>query len=68
MRELTIVALLASLIFVSGRLVHVENQRYALILGLCKFDTKNPGAFQECLERVRIRDSALWHLYYGLTD
>jgi hypothetical protein len=68
MRELVILVLLVSLFFVSARLIHVENQRYAMITGLCKFDSASPTAIYECLRNVRTRDSILWHLYYALTD
>lgn len=69
MRELGIIfVLLAGLIFVSARLINVENQRYAMLTGLCKFDSASPTVIHECLHDVRTRDSVLWHLYYGLTD
>ncbi len=68
MKELAIVLLLAALVFVSARLIYIENQRYAMVVGLCKFKVEDPSALHECLRNVQTRDSGLWHLYYGLTD
>lgn len=68
MKELAIFLLLAALVFVSARLIHVENQRYAMVVGLCRFKVEDPNALRECLRNVQARDSGLWHLYYGLID
>jgi len=55
-------------LFLADRLVRVENQRYALIIGLCKMDDAAPRSSFECLDRVQTRTSWFWHLYYGVTD
>lgn len=67
MKGLAIFLLLAALVFVSARLIYVENQRYAMVVGLCRFKVEDPNALHECLRSVQARDSGLWHLYYGLT-
>ncbi|MGK7871501.1 hypothetical protein [Falsiroseomonas sp. E2-1-a20] len=56
------------LIFVAARLVRVENQRYALLTGMCRssLDVRLPDL--RCLRTVETRTSWGWHLYYGLTD
>ena len=61
-----IVILGALLVLVSYKLVVVENQRYALAIGMC------PGRYTmpdlDCLRNVQTRTSWAWHLYYALTD
>jgi len=68
MKEFAILMLLAGLVFVSARLIYIENQRYAMVSGLCRFEVEHPNALHECLRNVRTRESGLLHLYYGLTD
>lgn len=63
MRGFTIIVLFAALAFTSYRLAHVENQRYALFLGMCK-DASPVDA--SCLKKVQTRTSWGWNLYYGL--
>lgn len=65
--KVALLVLALALAFVSDRLVRTENQRYALIIGMC------PGrtgllADSVCLERVQTRTSWFWHLYYGLAE
>lgn len=52
--------------FMANQLVVIENQRYALMVGMCK-STSLPVPDVNCLSRVETRTSWLWHLYYGLT-
>jgi hypothetical protein len=68
MKTALILVLSGLLVFVAARLVHVENQRYALLTGMCRssLDAKLPNL--RCLRAVETRTSWGWHLYYGLTD
>ncbi len=63
MKSTVIVVLVAALAFTSYRLAHVENHRYALMLGMCK---TTPIVDVTCLEKVQTRTSWAWNLYYGL--
>jgi hypothetical protein len=66
MRSLLIIALSAALAFTCHRLAEIENQRYALLLGMChQQDSATPYDF-ECLEEVETRTSWIEHLYFGL--
>ena len=52
-----VVALLIALaVFLSDRLVRVENQRYALMTGLCEIDHAAPRRMFECLSKVSDAD------------
>ncbi len=66
MKTLAIVGLIAALIFVSARLIHVENQRYALVTGMCRSNLAPEVVDVGCLQSVETRTSWLWHLYHGL--
>jgi hypothetical protein len=68
MKTALIVALTALLVFVIARLVHVENQRYALILGMCRSEFHPAVPDIRCLKTVETRTSWAWHVYYALTD
>jgi predicted Kef-type K+ transport protein len=59
-----IIALALSVLFLSYRLVGVENQRYALLLGMCPSNIHPVDL--ACLETVQTRTHWLWHLYYGI--
>lgn len=52
-------------IWLAASLVRVENQRYALSLGMC-IDPTLKVADQACLSKVETRTSWLWQLLYGL--
>jgi hypothetical protein len=54
--------------FLADRVVRIENQRYALLVGLCKLDPSNPAQGWNCLASVQTRTSWFWHLYYAMTD
>jgi hypothetical protein len=66
------IAILGILILLTGyladRVVRIENQRYALLVNMCKFDPANATVQWNCLEKAQTRTSWLWHLYYALTD
>ncbi len=62
----TAVVLIALVAFLSYRLAAVENQRYALSVGMCpgRLGLNLPDL--ECLSQVQSRTHWLWHLYHGL--
>jgi hypothetical protein len=63
-----LVAALAVIVWLSSALVRVENQRYAMLIGMCP-DRLVPGMHDSrCLAKVETRTHSLWHLYYALTD
>ena len=68
MKTVLVMALAALLVFVSARLVRVENQRYALQSGMCRLAKSPMVADLRCLKTVETRTSWVWHLYYALTD
>lgn len=68
MRYVLPILLLVAIGYMSDRLVRVENQRYALWVGLCESPLKKPLEADRCLEHVQTRTSWLWHLLRGLTE
>jgi hypothetical protein len=58
--------LAALLVWVSAALVRVENQRYALTVGMCAPHPPHPVPDLACLERVETRTGWWWHLYHAL--
>jgi hypothetical protein len=62
-----IMVLAGLLAFVSARLVHVENQRYALMSGMCRSELHPALPDTRCLKTVETRISWAGHLYYALT-
>lgn len=67
-KTVLILTLTGCLVFVSARLVSVENQRYALIVGMCSSSLTPKLPDMRCLRTVETRTSWVWHLYYALTD
>jgi hypothetical protein len=53
-------------LWLSASLVRVENERYALYVGMCRDKLGMTDA--SCLSKVQTRTAWWWHLYYGLTD
>jgi hypothetical protein len=80
MKSIAILVLLLAVLFISDRLVRIENQRYALMIGSCPSpssflhsrQTVDPAVHMrqafDCLDKVQMRTSWFWHLYYGLTE
>lgn len=57
------------IVWLSASLVRVENQRYALFVGMCRYAEWPAGPYDiKCLERVQTRTGWYWHLFYALTD
>lgn len=63
--KLIVVVLTALVIWLGVALVHVENERYALQTGLCKYDAASLQMF-DCLKSANTRLGWWWHLYYAL--
>jgi hypothetical protein len=61
MKNALILTLALAVMMLGYRLVHVENERYALFMGLCT--QHSPST---CLNEVETRTSWVWHLVYGL--
>lgn len=61
-----IAILLGICLYLSAVIVTIENQRYALQVGLCK--DRIGITDLRCLETVKSRTSWWWHLYYAITD
>ena len=58
-------------VWLSFSLVKVENERYALFVGMCyKKDTLPVFGLidHQCLSKVETRTSWMWHLFYALTN
>lgn len=66
MRNLLIIVLAAGLALSCYRLVLVENQRYALLVGMCRNQSAPLLPDIQCLKTVETRTSWSWHLFYGL--
>jgi len=67
---LTRVALAVSLVLVvlfAAALVRVENERYALLVGMCR-QTQTGLPDVKCLSTVETRTAWWWHLFHALTD
>jgi hypothetical protein len=48
-------------------LVHVENQRYALLVGMCT-DRRTGIHDSECLRSVETRTGWWWHVFYAVKE
>jgi hypothetical protein len=66
MKNVLILMLVVLVIFLVDRITLIENQRYALQVGLCK--NTDPLHMVPCLAKTQSRTSRRWHLYYALTD
>jgi hypothetical protein len=66
MKNAVIVILLLLLVWFGAALIRVENERYALFVGVCK--QANGLTDFTCLRTVETRTSHVWHIYYALTN
>jgi hypothetical protein len=67
MKTLVIVVLVAALIWVTSALVRVENERYALSLGMYfQKDTNVLITDPTCFATVHTRIAWYWHVAYAL--
>lgn len=69
MRDVLIGILLVLCAYLADR-VREENQRYAMIVGMCRSSEPKPVLpFNfACLDRVQTRVAWWWHLYYAVKD
>ena len=61
--------LLGVVVYETVVIVRIENQRYAMLIGMCRDRTNavlppDPA----CVATVQTRTSPWWHLWYALTD
>ncbi len=54
------------LVWLAIALVRAENQRYALLLGMCTQEAPIRMVDFDCLDRVQTRTGWWWHLFYAL--
>ena len=67
MKNVAIGVLAVLVVWLASALVRVENERYALTLGMC-WDKQLGVADWRCLAKTQTRTSPLWHVYHALTD
>lgn len=65
MKNAIIGLLILVLAFTFYRVIQLENERYALTLGMCQQPASNLPDLS-CLRDAETRTNWLWHLYYGL--
>ena len=57
---------LATTVWLATSLVRVENQRYAMQVGMFMQEVGDWN--YKCLKQVETRTSWVWHLFFALTD
>jgi len=65
-RNIALVAAAVLIVWLSVALVRVENQRYAMAVGMC-YDKAKGLPDLVCVHRVETRTAWWWHLFYALT-
>jgi hypothetical protein len=68
MKNVVLVVLIVLIGYLADRVVRLENQRYALTLGMCRHDPANMAEKFGCLDNVQTRTAWGWHLFYAMTD
>ncbi|MEX3856539.1 MULTISPECIES: hypothetical protein [Paraburkholderia] len=75
MRDLFILLLLAAVFTLGKALVRVENERYALWLGMCPNMDQTFKAIRagdqdawKCMKTIQTRTAWWWHLYCAIAD
>ena len=63
--HVALAAMLVAIVYLCVVIVHIENERYALSVGMCR-DAATGFADRACLAKVETRTSPLWHLVYAL--
>jgi len=58
--------LLGFVVWLGSALVRVENERYALEVGLCQSNSIEPQVMFKCLKNVETRTGWWWHIFYAL--
>jgi hypothetical protein len=70
-KNITIAVLAALVIVFSVALVHTENQRYAMSIGMCQREGSPPGLIEwdwRCLAKTETRTGWWWHVFYAVKD
>lgn len=67
-KNIVIGFLLVSCIWLATIIVRIENQRYALVVGLCRDKAVPTLTDLHCLATVETRSNKLWHLFYAIKD
>ena len=65
MKDFLIVVLFGLLVWTLITLADVENQRYALSIGLCP-NSSAGKEYLECINSVETRTNPIWHVVYAL--
>lgn len=72
MKNTVITILSALVVWLSVRVIELENFRYATFAGFCSDPAVSaavtPLERYECLKSKQTRTSGLWHLFYALAD
>lgn len=63
--RVAVVVLLALVVYMASTIVRIENERYALSLGMCVNAVGNTDF--ACLAKTQTRTAWWWHLWYALT-
>ena len=58
---------LVVVVFLLTIIVRIENERYALLIGMCS-DKTTGLTDMPCLARVETRTHWWWHVFYAITD
>jgi hypothetical protein len=63
-----LVAAVLMIVWLSAALVRVENQRYAMLTGMCPGQIAGLAHLPDpvCLQNVETRIAWYWHLFYAL--
>lgn len=67
-RYAVIVVLFVFVAVLADRVAREENQRYAMLQGMCRQAGSSDLPDIACLNSVQTRASWAWQLYYGVTD
>ena len=60
--------LVVAIVILGAALVRVENQRYALYIGMCGPNAGAQMPDPTCLSRIKTRTGWWWHLFYAVKD
>lgn len=60
--------LVVAVLVLGSALVRVENQRYALSLGMCPGQAASMPPDLTCISKAETRTGWWWHLFYALTN
>ena len=66
-KNILVASLLVIIVFLCAVIVHVENERYAMFIGLC-YDENRKMADPKCLEKVKTRTGWQYHLINAVAD